>query len=644
MNLTENTLLQGGKYRISCQLGQGGFGITYLAIQTALDRKVAVKEFFMPNCCSRDGDTTIVTMGNNNTYGIAEQYKRKFIKEAKTIASLDNPHIIRIHDVFEENGTAYYVMEYLEGGDLKSRVHAQGLPEDEALQIIRQIGEALNYIHRRNILHLDIKPSNILFREDETAVLIDFGISKHYDEKDGNETSSTPIGISDGYAPLEQYDTEGISAFSPATDIYSLGATLYYLLSGNRPPNASSILNNGLPTLTDSTSQRTADAINKAMSVRKNDRPQSVSEFLSLLNETQDTGNNNDIITQDAIDKINHFWDKNEDVIKNGLKEVLNNLDNKRKKRQNINILKKVFFLFSLVCIIVALSFGIKYMLVKEGEVQQIEVTTDDSDYDIVAYLPKDLTTAPNGVYAVNKDGKGVPIEFADWSCIAVALIVNDAPVPQRFFIEKNGETDTNVMRRAYAADHAVFEDNDKSFYWGKQYTNVKSLQDFKYSISIPHVDYDGETRNTDLNWGYLAQGTTNVISTNYKTWRYGAISDFNGKQNTAAIIAGAGANTNNRFGNMATYCTKYNQMNTLFGEWYIPSCGQLALMCLYIDEINKALKKIGGKEISTSAQDSYWSSTEYSEAAAWYVGFGRNAIISSSKKYGYQVRLIRDI
>ena len=109
-------------------------------------------------------------------------------------------------------------------------------------------------------------------------------------------------------------------------------------------------------------------------------------------------------------------------------------------------------------------------------------------------------------------------------------------------------------------------------------------------------------------------------------------------------IIAGAGANTNNRFGNMATYCTKYNQMNTLFREWYIPSCGQLALMCLNIDEINKALKKIGGKEISTLAQDSYWSSTECSEKEAWYVGFGRNAIINSPKYYGNQVRLIRDI
>ena len=631
MNLTGNTLLQGGKYRISCQLGQGGFGITYLAIQTALDRKVAVKEFFMPNCCSRDGDTTIVTMGNNSTYGIAEQYKRKFIKEAKTIASLDNPHIIRIHDVFEENGTAYYVMEYLEGGDLKSRVHAQGLPEGEALQIIRQIGEALNYIHRRNILHLDIKPSNILFREDETAVLIDFGISKHYDEKDGSETSSTPIGISEGYAPLEQYDTEGISAFSPATDIYSLGATLYYLLSGNRPPNASSILNNGLPALTDSTTQRTVDAINKAMSVRKNDRPETVAEFMTLLSG-DDVQQQSTIKPKIVVKQKLHKQSENHSSINGGKITFYKLMKN-----------KFVWIGITLMALLPLMFWIILYN--RTGEVEAIDIENSDSwKYDIVAYLPQDLTTAPNGVYAVNKDGKGVPVEFADWSCIAVALIVNDAPVPQRFFIEKNGETDTNVMRHAYAADHAVFEDNDKRFYWGKQYTNVKSLQDFKFVISIPHVDYDGETRNTDLNWGYLTQGTTNVISTNYKTWRYGAISDFNGKQNTAAIIAGAGANTNNRFGNMATYCTKYNQMNTLFGEWYIPSCGQLALMCLNIDEINRALKKIGGKEISTLAQDSYWSSTECSEKEAWYVGFGRNAIINSPKYYGNQVRLIRDI
>ena len=372
MNLTENTLLQGGKYRISCQLGQGGFGITYLAIQTALDRKVAVKEFFMPNCCSRDGDTTIVTMGNNSTYGIAEQYKRKFIKEAKTIASLDNPHIIRIHDVFEENGTAYYVMEYLEGGDLKSRVHAQGLPEGEALQIIRQIGEALNYIHRRNILHLDIKPSNILFREDETAVLIDFGISKHYDEKDGSETSSTPIGISEGYAPLEQYDTEGISAFSPATDIYSLGATLYYLLSGNRPPNASSILNNGLPALTDSTTQRTVDAINKAMSVRKNDRPETVAEFMTLLSG-DDVQQQSTIKPKIVVKQKLHKQSENHSSINGGKITFYKLMKN-----------KFVWIGITLMALLPLMFWIILYS--RTGEVEAIDIENSDSwKYDIVA-------------------------------------------------------------------------------------------------------------------------------------------------------------------------------------------------------------------------------------------------------------------
>ena len=631
MNLTENTLLQGGKYKICCQLGQGGFGITYLAIQTALDRKVAVKEFFMPNCCSRDGDTTIVTMNNNSTYGSAEQYKRKFIKEAKTRASLDNPHIILIHDVFEENGTAYYVMEYLEGGDLKSRVQSQGLPESDALQIVRQIAEALNYIHRRNILHLDIKPSNVLFREDDTAVLIDFGISKHYDEKDGSETSSTPIGISDGYAPLEQYDTEGIAAFSPTTDIYSLGATLYYLLSGNRPPNASSILNNGLPALGSDISQRTSDTINKAMSVRKNDRPETVSEFLSLL--TGNEGGKQIAVVQKTIAK--------EQVPKQP-----QNRSSRNKRRATFIRAIRNKFVWIIVAIIAILP--IFFWIVSKDRTGYVDGSVienyDSQSYDIVSYIPKDLETAPNGVYAVNKEGKGVPIEFADWSCVAVALIVNDAPVPQRFWIEKNGETDTKIMRQSYAADNAVYKDGIKKFYWGKEYTNVKGVSDKRVVLSVPYKDKDGETQYTDLNWGYLNVFRTNGISEDYQTWKNGAVADFNGKKNTAAIIAEAGKNTNNTFGNMATYCTKFNQMNTKYRDWYIPSCGQLALMCLNIDEINMALKKIGGKEISTLAQDSYWSSTECSGQEAWYVGFGRNAIISVNKFYGNSVRLIRDI
>ena len=284
MYLQSGTLLQGGKYRIEEVLGQGGFGITYLAVQTNLkNRKVAVKEFFLKEHCERDASTSYVSMGTSGSKDLVLKFKNKFIKEAETIAEMDNPHIVRIHDVFEENGTAYYVMEYLSCGSLSDRIPSGGLPESEAVGYIRQVADALSYIHENKILHLDIKPSNILFRKADEAVLIDFGISKHYDESGGSQTSSTPVGISEGYAPTEQYEREGISSFSASTDIYSLGATLYCLLSGHRPPKASIVLNDGLPPLPSSVSASTRVAVETAMSPKRKDRPQSVEDFLELL-------------------------------------------------------------------------------------------------------------------------------------------------------------------------------------------------------------------------------------------------------------------------------------------------------------------------------------------------------------------------
>ena len=283
MQLKPGTLLQGGKYRIEKVLGQGGFGITYLAEQSGLDRKVAVKEFFMKEHCNRDGEASFVSVPSEGSKDLVETFRQKFIKEAKTIAAMENHHIIRIIEVFEENGTAYYVMEYLSGGSLSDRIPSGGLPESEAVGYIRQVAEALAYIHQHNILHLDVKPSNILFRKEDEAVLIDFGISKHYDDEGGSQTSSTPVCVSEGYAPTEQYEHEGVSSFFASTDIYSLGATLYCLLSGHRPPKASIVLNDGLPPLPSSVSASTRVAVETAMSPKRKDRPQSVGEFLKLL-------------------------------------------------------------------------------------------------------------------------------------------------------------------------------------------------------------------------------------------------------------------------------------------------------------------------------------------------------------------------
>ena len=285
--LKSGSCLKNGEYSIIRVLGQGGFGITYEAEQVSLRRKVAVKEFFMKDSCERDGSTSHVTVPTASNRELVSKFKEKFIREARMIAGLDHEHIVKIHDVFEENGTAYYVMEYLGGGSLDRKIRDKGaMSESDALGYIRQVADALSYLHSQNILHFDVKPSNVLIGKNGNAKLIDFGISKHYDET-GVQTSSTPVGISKGYAPLEQYQQgSDIKTFTPATDIYSLGATLYALLTGTNPPEASDVSEDGLPII-EGASPAVMRAIEKAMQPRRKDRPQSVAEFLSLLGATK---------------------------------------------------------------------------------------------------------------------------------------------------------------------------------------------------------------------------------------------------------------------------------------------------------------------------------------------------------------------
>ena len=279
MHLKNGAVLKRGEYRIEKLLGQGGFGIIYMAIQSGLDRKVAIKEFFMKDLCERDADTSSVTLGTSGSRQTVIRFKEKFIREAKTIASLRHPNIVNIHDVFEENGTAYYVMEYHDGGSLSSL--DLPLSVEQASGYIRQIASALSVLHENKTMHLDIKPSNVLLDKKGNAVLIDFGVSKHYDQA-GHQTSSTPVGISHGYAPGEQYQ-QNVLSFSPATDIYALGATFYKLLTGLTPPHQNEVAENGLPVFPESVPESVAFVIEKSMQPRRKDRPQSIEEFLDLL-------------------------------------------------------------------------------------------------------------------------------------------------------------------------------------------------------------------------------------------------------------------------------------------------------------------------------------------------------------------------
>ena len=273
-------------------LGQGGFGITYLAEQPGLRRKVAIKEFFMKEYCNRDGDTSQVSVPSVGSKELVDKFREKFVKEAQNIASFSHNNIIKIHDVFEENNTAYYVMEYLDCGSLSDYLSDRGrLSEEESLTFIRQIADALSYIHEHRVNHLDVKPGNILLDKKQNAILIDFGLSKHYDEK-GGQTSSTPVGISHGYAPKEQYKQGGVSKFSPETDIYALGATLYKLLTGATPPEAYDVDEYGLSFPSDvHLSESIRKAIMFAMQPKRKDRPQSIAEFLKTLDvKAEDEG------------------------------------------------------------------------------------------------------------------------------------------------------------------------------------------------------------------------------------------------------------------------------------------------------------------------------------------------------------------
>ena len=229
-HLQSNTTLQGGKYRIEDKLGQGGFGITYLATKISSNRKVAIKELFINGVNERTGNSIRVSNSVNDS--LFEKQKDKFKKEAKRIMSMDSEHIVKVYDLFEENNTVYYIMDYLEGESLASKMKREDHPltESEVMDILPQLLDALSEIHKLQMWHLDIKPANIMLI-DKIVVLIDFGASKQITP---SEMTSTALYFTPGYAPAEQTGML-FNQFGPWTDLYAVGATIFNLLTGKSP-------------------------------------------------------------------------------------------------------------------------------------------------------------------------------------------------------------------------------------------------------------------------------------------------------------------------------------------------------------------------------------------------------------------------
>lgn len=283
-------------YTIREVLGQGSFGITYRAsmpvtvkgplgdITTSAD--VCIKEFFMQDFNTRRVDGTVTSTTDSN---LAKQYGIKFSREAVNLSHLNHDGIVRVLETFNTKGTHYYVMEYIDGETLDSYTSRKGgIPEREALADARAIASALDYMHSRHMLHLDLKPKNVMRQGNEahTLKLIDFGLSKQY-EASGEPESSTTIGLgTPGYAPPEQGDADDGKDFQATLDIYALGATLFKLLTGETPPKASRVLNEGLPVeslRSHGVTRDTISLIQHLMQPRRIDRPQSMRDVLAML-------------------------------------------------------------------------------------------------------------------------------------------------------------------------------------------------------------------------------------------------------------------------------------------------------------------------------------------------------------------------
>ena len=284
-------------YKVKGVLGAGGFGITYRVSSILQEGNIefehdfAIKEHFMKGCYRNSNKIDVICAPTLKSD--FEQGREDFIEEAKRLHKLSrlSANIVRVNENFVANGTAYYVMEYLDGGDLINYIKRNGpLSEGRALSVFVPIAKAVEQLHEAHLLHLDIKPDNIVLKRDVannsfTPVLIDFGISKHFDRSGRPTSNLVAKGASDGYAPQEQYAE--IRTFAPEIDVYALGATLFYLLTGQNPPKAFDIssVEELIGVLPQDVSSRTKNAIATAMQKSKFDRTPSVGKLLSDVEE-----------------------------------------------------------------------------------------------------------------------------------------------------------------------------------------------------------------------------------------------------------------------------------------------------------------------------------------------------------------------
>ena len=420
-----------GTYRIDSYLSSGGFGNTYVATNVEFDERVAIKEFFMKGVTQRDDNQTTVSVSNaENSNSFLEQ-KEKFKKEARRIRQLKNEHIVSVHDLFEENGTAYYVMDYVDGENLAERMKRTGNPmsEQEVRAILPQILDALKCVHDEGMWHLDLKPANIMLDKAGNVKLIDFGASKQLNAQKGGATTSTAISYTNGYAPREQME-QNYDKFGPWTDIYALGATLYNLLTNKRPSlptdidddiNTDKHISLPLPT---STSVEMRQLVLKMMQTNRLQRPQSI-EDISELSVKRDT--KNIINDESTIMATSDSMPDEETIIKEGTPSV--QAQEKQKLyastlMNTVDYLKQPFktsviSIISIVIVICIASFFIGYLFPFDFDSFKPLFYFSDILYciaSIVLFIPF--------IIGIREVSKSISILLTISQCIIIARVI----------------------------------------------------------------------------------------------------------------------------------------------------------------------------------------------------------------------------
>lgn len=351
--LKVGTILR-GTYRINSYLSSGGFGNTYVATNIEFEERVAIKEFFMKGVTQRDENQTTVSVSNAENHNSFLEQKEKFKKEARRLRKLNNEYIVSVHDLFEENGTAYYVMDYVDGENLAERLKRTGKPmtEQEVREILPQILDALKSVHDAGIWHLDMKPANIMLTKEGRVKLIDFGASKQLNAQKGGATTSTAISYTNGYAPREQME-QNYDKFGPWTDIYALGATLYALLTNKRPPlptdiddDSSEGKHKALP-MSENASKEMRSLVLWMMQTNRNQRPHDVESVYFKLNQYIPTKDDENIDESTIVTESNN---------KNGKTPSTISLSNNKRKRN-----QKYYIGYSIAFVLLCVGIGIWY-------------------------------------------------------------------------------------------------------------------------------------------------------------------------------------------------------------------------------------------------------------------------------------------